>query len=101
MKRGIVLIFVLLLFISGCSQQDCDIENCHGLDISCGSNIPDSCTESYGLGDFCRQFAACEIIESECQLVEDQVFEDCKACVNECIGLEDPWECESNCRETF
>src|SRR4030042_2460462 len=65
----------------------CGIENCHGLDITCGPNIPDACTLIYKSGDICRQFASCITISGRCQLEKSIKFEDCKSCVEEC-GLD-------------
>ena len=65
-------------------EEKCGIENCHGLDITCGPNIPDACTEIYMIGDGCRQYAKCEIINGKCQLVQNKKFEDCKSCVEKC-----------------
>ncbi len=79
------------------ASQVCEIENCHGLDIECGSNPPDFCTMEYQLGDFCRQFAKCEIVDGKCQFVSSPDFEQCKTCVEQCDDL----ECESQCREMF
>ena len=54
------------------SEPKCGIENCHGLNITCGPNIPEVCTENYMLGDCCRRYASCEIIEGECKLVKSE-----------------------------
>jgi len=81
---------------------ECGIENCHGLNITCGPDVPEFCTEIYMLGDKCRKYASCEIIEGECKLVESEKFLECKACVEKC--MEDfkndnagVFECESEC----
>lgn len=66
-------------------DNSCEIENCHGLDITCGSDKPDFCTMIYELGDRCRQFASCRIVNGECQLVKSDRFEKCKSCVKKCI----------------
>jgi hypothetical protein len=39
----------------------CGLENCHGLDIKCGSTPRNVCTEMYGLGDKCLKYAKCGI----------------------------------------
>lgn len=85
-------------------NDPCGIENCHGLDITCGSNIPETCTEIYQLGDFCRQYVECKVVDDQCQLVENSKFDQCKSCVEECENLDDSeeaFECEENCRETL
>ncbi len=83
-------------------NQECEIENCHGLEIECGPDITEFCTEVYQLGDKCRNFASCEIINGECQLAENQQFEECKSCVEDCLQQfpddgDKAFECESNC----
>ncbi|MDD4351756.1 MAG: hypothetical protein PHU71_02125 [Candidatus Gracilibacteria bacterium] len=80
----------------------CGIENCHGLDIVCGPNVPEACTMMYMAGDNCRQFASCEILDGTCQMAPSSEFENCKACVEDCESdfAEDPTElfaCESSC----
>jgi len=63
---------------------ECGIENCHGLEIVCGSNVPEMCTMEYQTGDICRQFARCEKVNGKCQQVKDPKFENCKSCVEAC-----------------
>ncbi|MEN7982591.1 MAG: hypothetical protein ABFQ65_04035 [Nanoarchaeota archaeon] len=83
------------------TDKKCGIENCHGIDITCGSEIPEFCTEIYMIGDFCREFAQCEIIGGTCQLTENSKFNECKSCVEKCNELIGPeaFACENNCRE--
>jgi hypothetical protein len=86
----------------GSNQEKCGIENCHGLDIHCGPNIPASCDAMYGLGDKCRQYAQCEIRNGACQLVGNENFSACKSCVDECQNkfkddLPSAFSCESKC----
>ena len=94
---------ILLVFISGCtSYYKCGIENCHGLEITCGPDVPDACTEIHMAGDLCRKFASCERIDGECTLVTDPGFETCKSCVQDCIKeyeshSDDLFDCEYNC----
>ena len=86
------------------SENACGIESCNGLDITCGPKIPEMCTAIYRLGDFCRQFAQCRIIDGDCQLVTDKQFEDCKQCVAECQPKDNPMDafgCETKCRELY
>jgi hypothetical protein len=85
-------------------SSECGIEQCHGLDITCGSNVPDACTMMYMAGDNCRQFASCEIVAGQCKLIKSPKFDDCRACVEKCEqnNSEDPikfFECESKCME--
>jgi len=83
--------------------QTCEIENCHGLDITCGSNPPDACTEEYRLGDYCRALAKCEIVEDECVFNPSYAFTQCKDCVENCNRMSgsDAFVCEDLCRETY
>jgi hypothetical protein len=83
-------------------EQKCGIENCHGLDISCGPNVPDFCTFIYKLGDGCRRYARCQVINGRCQLVKDKKFDQCKSCVEKCWqDFKDETikmsQCESGC----
>ena len=82
----------------------CGIESCHGLDITCGPNVPEACDTMYAVGDNCRQFASCQTIAGSCQLVANEKFSNCKTCVEQCsadfqsdvIALS---TCESKCSE--
>ncbi|MBS3107411.1 hypothetical protein J4468_00700 [Candidatus Woesearchaeota archaeon] len=101
----IFLMFILALFIYNnylAPQQVCGIENCHGLDIQCGPEPAEICTEIYQLGDKCRTLASCEIIKDQCQPYFSEEFNACKACVNNCIlihinEIDKQFECESLC----
>ncbi len=84
------------------SQGDCRILNCHGLDISCGESASFACDAMYRIGDKCRQYASCVVIEGECQQKVDPRFDACKACVATCEKTyqNDPMksmDCESSC----
>lgn len=112
----IFMVFAIILFLSGCqkqsvgnnesadnnqTKQECGLENCHGLELSCGSNAPEVCAENYELGDFCRQYASCQIIDGRCQLSKSQEFDLCKLCVEDCEKEKDNqkvFECENGCR---
>jgi len=111
-KKLLVFLFVVLLIAGGTALawqnkdrlvgKKCGIESCHGLEIQCGPNVPDVCTMMYELGDNCRKFAKCEVVERECQLTESPDFDQCKACVTQCIEeFEDDsvkaFECEAGC----
>ena len=100
--RWIALLAAVAL-ICGCTQTQtkCGIEQCHGLDITCGSNVPDACTAMYQLGDFCREYFSCTAVSGSCQPVVSAKFNECKACVEGCEGSGDPitsFDCESTCR---
>ena len=89
---------------SGKETSTCGIENCHGVDIACGSNVPEACTAMYALGDFCRQYARCEEIKGECRFVPNKEFDVCKSCVEQCGQQfqQDPagaFDCEGKCRD--
>lgn len=82
----------------------CVIEDCHGMDIVCGPKKPDACTEIYALGDYCRQFAACAVIDGKCQPAQSKLFDECKACVEKCAidfaqENEKMFACENDCRQ--
>ncbi len=84
-------------------EEKCGIESCHGYDITCGPDVPEVCNEIYQLGDFCRQYAVCEVFNGECQMVPNDKFDQCVACVNECEDLsgEQAFSCEDDCRNAM
>lgn len=85
------------------NQASCGIEQCHGLDVTCGSNVPEACTMEYRLGDFCRQFVTCSEVDNQCQRIEDPRFAECRSCVESCQET-DPLEsfnCEDACRQIY
>lgn len=82
----------------------CGIENCHGMDIVCGANPAEMCTEIYMAGDNCRQFASCAAVAGKCQLQKSAKFESCKTCVEKCTSANknnqiEFFECESRCAQ--
>ena len=101
----VILALIILTFTNfkpGITEAKCGIENCHGMDLDCGPNVPEACTAMYMLGDKCRQYAWCENVEGQCSLVENKTFETCKSCVNKCSqdNSNDPvavFQCESSC----
>lgn len=86
------------------ASDKCGIENCHGLDITCGSDVPQACDFMYALGDRCRQYARCEVVNGKCQLIKSIKFDECKSCVEKCLeNFKDDMPkasyCESECVE--
>jgi len=84
------------------TTNTCGIENCHGLDIVCGSHPAQICTEIYMLGDKCRQYAQCNIENEVCRQTENSQFTTCKTCVEKCSEKDEKdqiklFECESQC----
>lgn len=83
----------------------CEMQNCHGLDISCGPDAPEVCTMIYQAGDGCRQFASCQIVNEDCKPILSEEFNKCKQCVQDCykkypsddLETTDFFECESQC----
>jgi hypothetical protein len=85
-------------------NKSCGIENCHGLDIVCGPNPARMCTEMYQLGDRCRQFVECRVVDGKCQQIDNPQFTACKACAQKCESdfPSDPdkmFTCENKCGE--
>ena len=87
-------------------QKDdkCGIQSCHGLEISCGANVPEMCTMEYQGGDNCRQLAVCQVVDGQCTQADSPRFEACKACVEQCelnaAGDSTKFfECESQCAQ--
>lgn len=110
----IILIYYVFCFsscdedIASTSNAVCEIDNCNGLSFSCGADAPTDCDETkYELGDYCRQFINCEILEGECQYIENEDFNNCLDCVLACEeaayeaggDYDIMYECESACRE--
>jgi hypothetical protein len=84
------------------SLGKCGVENCHGLEITCGPNIPEICDTMGALSDNCRQYAHCQVIGEECQLVKDTKFDECKSCIEKCEKdfINDPikvFDCGGKC----
>lgn len=84
------------------TDSSCKLEGCHGLDISCGSNGDLACTMMYQLGDKCRAYAQCGVINGRCQQKQSPKFDSCKSCVQKC-AVQYPndaikvMECEGKC----
>jgi len=86
----------------GPGDSACALETCHGMDIQCGANPPDVCTDVYELGDRCLRYAKCGMVGGSCQQIPDTQFTSCRSCVQDCSasfendrsGL---FNCESKC----
>ena len=106
-KNGYIFILIMtfVLPVKTHAAEKCGIENCHGLDITCGPNVPEVCTEMYGLGDFCRAFVRCEIVNGKCEVVKNPQFDNCRSCVEKCSQDNSyppkVFECEAECRAAF
>lgn len=110
---GLIIVIVLLsigIYYFYTHQKSnvssvCEIQNCHGLEISCGPSPVQMCTEEYQLGDICRKFASCEIKNNQCAQKEDDNFNLCKTCVENCQtktnnNPEEYFRCEAKCDPT-
>ena len=106
--KVIIIIFVIAVlgtvgFLMYKNSTTCAIETCHGLDVKCGPNPPDACTEMYAVGDKCLQYAECGVQNGECQQIQNSQFTQCKSCVQKCIDANENddinllFECESKC----
>jgi hypothetical protein len=63
----------------------CGPTSCHGIDLACGTNAPQVCTQEYQPGDKCRQYAQCTSgSDGSCTLVTSPQFNSCKTCVQKC-----------------
>ncbi|MCX6701105.1 MAG: hypothetical protein NTV68_14510 [Methanomicrobiales archaeon] len=84
------------------TEAACGIQNCHGMEISCGKNIAEMCTMEYQLGDKCRSLASCQNVNGSCSVVKQEGYTVCMSCVEECNKTSggDPakaFACESRC----
>lgn len=84
---------------------ECGMEQCHGLDITCGPNVPEMCDTMYQVADGCRQYARCEKIGGKCQLVKEPEFDQCRLCIEGCSrdfrdDVLAASQCESECLKT-
>lgn len=83
-------------------EKECGVEQCHGMDLTCGEDVPEICTEIYQIGDGCRQYFECEKEGDSCHFVENESFGSCTACVSDCIrnyeDAEDQFRCEEECK---
>lgn len=84
--------------------SSCGVTNCHGMEVTCG-DVSDGglmCTMEYRLGDFCRQYVDCSVVDGMCQPVKDPRYETCVSCVETCLSdAKDPsdaFSCEESCR---
>ena len=76
----------------------CEFTSCHGLDLVCGPNPPQTCPAIYQLGDKCRQYAFCSMAGGTCRLVTNPQFEVCKSCIDNCGGDQaEILTCEEKC----
>ncbi len=77
----------------------CEVSNCHGMEVTCGEPV-EACTMEYALGDFCRDFASCQLNDGYCDLEKQPRFDSCVSCVTKCLELDpiDGFECENECR---
>ncbi|HOD11753.1 MAG TPA: hypothetical protein PKO44_01470 [Candidatus Omnitrophota bacterium] len=102
MRIPLLIFFLAITSFSACGNRRCDVEKCHGLDMSCAMvEFPRACTAIYQLGDFCRQYAGCKMVNGHCQLVKEEKFDICVACVQACATnaqKQDPFMCEQGCR---
>ena len=84
-------------------QAKCGVQECHGVNLTCGPNVVEMCTDLYAMGDGCRQYFKCGYINNgACDQIPDERYEKCRACVKKCIsntndGPEKAMTCDSNC----
>lgn len=88
---------------SGLEGKVCGRENCHGLDIKCGSHPAEVCTAMYALGDKCLQYAKCGLVDGQCQFQANDAFDSCKACIDDCLKKNPDdsakvFDCEAKCQ---
>jgi hypothetical protein len=90
------------LKLPGIISGECGIEQCHGLDITCGPKVPDACTMEARTDDICRQYISCERISGDCRVAMKSGFEKCRDCIEGCNQIDDGAEafgCAQACAE--
>jgi hypothetical protein len=101
-----ITIFLIYYLNKKSDQQNsvCEIEQCHGLDLTCGKNAPQMCTMIYELGDICRQYISCHNTNGKCANVKEKEFTQCKSCIKECQNtfssesdITKVWSCTNKC----
>lgn len=85
-------------------EKVCGIQECHGMNLTCGSKPVDMCTEIFMVGDSCRSFFKCALMDGQCGQLSDRRFDLCKSCIQQCVAESnnDPTktlECDSKCNE--
>ena len=104
MRVLLVGFFIMAMSFCVYAEEWCGAKECHGLDMSCAMfNTPRACTAIYKLGDFCRQYAKCKMVDGQCQLVKEEIFDSCVVCVDQCTknAQEEAsavFDCEHKCR---
>lgn len=64
-------------------KPTCGIQECHGPSYTCGEKTIDACDEMFTLGDYCREFVSCEVIDGKCQTIAPKLTA-CASCVKKC-----------------
>lgn len=62
----------------------CHLQNCHNVDVKCGWSPTQGCTSIKDYGDWCRDYASCEVVKGKCRLVTSANFEKCQPCIKKC-----------------
>ena len=103
---ALAVLIVSIVLLDNFLQQEllCGVEQCHGMELTCGKNVPDACTALYQAGDFCRQyFAGCEAVNGICMkkvnASADSQFSVCKTCISDCTNSPEAIDCDSKCRD--
>ena len=96
---ALLAVIILTLFLQ---PPKCSLMNCHGADFECGPNPPEMCTAMYELGDACRQYASCEVVDGNCRLAANPLLDKCISCTNYCnlqhwTNPDKAFACQENC----
>lgn len=65
-------------------DQECRIQECHGLNLTCKVSEPLACTTEYRMDDTCRSLVSCTKVNGDCKLIESNELKVCKSCVEKC-----------------
>jgi hypothetical protein len=89
-----------------CEARVCGIEQCNGLFLTCGYDVPENCSQDYHPGDKCREYVDCGVVDGQCVMRGKEGFEACKSCVLDCqvAYSDEPIDidmCIYNCSDTY
>jgi len=71
-------------YVKNSQYVECGIQNCHGPIVCGGTVIHKTCSTIASPEDKCRTLASCQIVEGECHVVEQGLYQECLTCTKKC-----------------